>query len=104
VLLFQFDQGQSNPTYKIVAQDGKRFVLRKKPPQASHAKGTHRIEHEYHIMQALQKTDVPVPRVVKLCEDRSVLGEAFYIMEFVEGRIFEDPAMIGVAPEERRSL
>lgn len=55
-------------------------------------------------MKALQKTDIPVPWVVMLCEDSSVLGESFYIMEFVEGRIFEDPAMIGVSPEERRAL
>ncbi|EFE37022.1 uncharacterized protein ARB_04549 [Trichophyton benhamiae CBS 112371] len=100
----QFGFGQSNPTYQLISADGAKYVLRKKPPGKLLSKTAHRVEREYQIIHALEKTDVPVPRTICLCEDESVIGTAFYIMEFLDGRIFVDPAMPGVTPDERREL
>jgi aminoglycoside phosphotransferase (APT) family kinase protein len=97
----QFGFGQSNPTYQITAADGQRFVLRKKPPGKLISKTAHKVEREYRIMHALEHTDVKVPKTYCLCEDESVIGTPFYIMEFLDGRIFEDFTMPGVDPEQR---
>ncbi|KAL2374934.1 hypothetical protein RJ035_002199 [Blastomyces gilchristii] len=102
--LKQFGFGQSNPTYLITAADGQKHVLRKKPPGKLLSKTAHRVEREYEIIHALEQTDVPVPRTVCLCEDDSVIGTAFYIMEFLDGRMFTDPAMPGVSPRDRTEL
>ncbi|VUC19823.1 unnamed protein product [Clonostachys rosea] len=102
--LKQFGFGQSNPTYQITAADGQRFVMRKKPPGKLLSKTAHKVEREYRIMHALEKTDVPVPRTYCLCEDESVIGTPFYIMEFLDGRIIEDFTLPGVAPEVRREM
>ncbi|KFH48053.1 Acyl-CoA dehydrogenase family member-like protein [Hapsidospora chrysogenum ATCC 11550] len=99
--LKQFGFGQSNPTYQITAADGQRFVLRKKPPGKLISKTAHKVEREYRIMHALEHTDVKVPKTYCLCEDDSVIGTPFYIMEFLDGRIFEDFTMPGVDPEQR---
>ncbi|QSS56823.1 phosphotransferase enzyme family protein [Histoplasma capsulatum var. duboisii H88] len=96
--LKQFGFGQSNPTYLLTAADGQKHVLRKKPPGKLLSKTAHRVEREYQIIHALEQTDVPVPRTVCLCEDNDVIGTAFYIMEFLDGRLFTDPAMPGVTP------
>ncbi|KAK2798438.1 hypothetical protein FQN51_007701 [Onygenales sp. PD_10] len=100
----QFGFGQSNPTYQLTAADGQRYVLRKKPPGKLLSKTAHRVEREYQIIHALEPTDVPVPKAMCLCEDDSVIGTAFYIMEFLDGRHFTDPALPGVSPEERTAL
>ncbi|KAJ5824645.1 Aminoglycoside phosphotransferase [Penicillium robsamsonii] len=100
----QFGFGQSNPTYLLTATDGKQVVLRKKPPGKLLSKTAHKVEREYKIIQALGDTDVPVPKAYCLCEDDSVIGTAFYIMEFLDGRHFTDPVMPGVGGEERREL
>ncbi|KAL1870253.1 hypothetical protein VTK73DRAFT_2802 [Phialemonium thermophilum] len=102
----QFGYGQSNPTYQLTSPDGKRYVLRKKPPGKLLSKTAHRVEREYRILAALAaSTDVPVPRPYCLCEDASVLGTAFYVMSFLDGRIIEDPAMPDVtSPEARRAM
>lgn len=100
----QFGFGQSNPTYQITCADGKRFVLRKKPPGALLSKTAHRVEREYQIIRALGPTDIPVPAVICLCEDGSVIGTAFYIMEYLDGRHFTLPSMPGVSGEERNAL
>ncbi|KAL2756807.1 hypothetical protein ACRALDRAFT_2087252, partial [Sodiomyces alcalophilus JCM 7366] len=102
--LKQFGFGQSNPTYQITGADGQRFVMRKKPPGKLVSKTAHKVEREYRIIHALEKTDVPVPRAYCLCEDESVIGTPFYIMEFLDGRILEDPAMPGVSASERTAL
>lgn len=78
--------------------------MRKKPPGQLLSKTAHKVDREYRIIHALEKTDVPVPKAYCLCEDDSVIGTAFYIMEFLDGRIFEDPAIPGVSPEERRAM
>lgn len=74
---------------------GKRYVLRKKPPGKLISQAAHKVEREYRIIQALGPTDVPVPKAYCLCNDESVIGTPFYIMEFLDGRIFEDPAILG---------
>ena len=78
--------------------------MRKKPPGKLLSKTAHKVEREYRIMHALEKTDVLVPKTYCLCEDESIIGTPFYIMEFLDGRIFEDFAMPGVSPEERTQM
>jgi aminoglycoside phosphotransferase (APT) family kinase protein len=98
----RFEGGQSNPTYKLVAGT-EAYVLRRKPlghllPSA------HAVDREYRVMRALAHTAVPVPRVYALCEDDAIIGSAFYVMEFLDGRIFWDQRLPGLAPAERRAL
>lgn len=78
--------------------------MRKKPPGKLLSKTAHRVDREYRIIHALEKTDVPVPKTFCLCEDDSVIGTAFYIMEFLDGRIFTDPAIPDVEPAERNAM
>ena len=78
--------------------------MRKKPPGKLLSKTAHKVEREYRIIHALEKTDVPVPKAYSLCEDDSVVGTPFYIMEFLDGRIIEDAAMPDVTPEERTEM
>ncbi len=98
----QFGGGQSNPTF-LLSAGGRRYVLRKKPP-GQLLKSAHQVDREYRIMKALAATDVPVPKMHALCEDESVIGTAFYVMDFLEGRIFRDPRLPGVAPSERAAI
>lgn len=100
----QFGYGQSNPTYQLTDRNGDRYVMRKKPPGTLLSKTAHKVDREYRIIHALEKTDVPVPRALCLCQDTAVVGTDFYIMEFLDGRIFEDPAIPGVTPEERTKM
>jgi aminoglycoside phosphotransferase (APT) family kinase protein len=100
----QFGYGQSNPTYQLTDKNGKRFVMRKKPPGKLLSKTAHQVEREYRIIHSLEKTDVPVPKAFCLCEDDKVVGTPFYIMEFLDGRIFEDPAFPGVSEQDRREM
>jgi aminoglycoside phosphotransferase (APT) family kinase protein len=98
----QFEGGQSNPTYKLLSGAGS-YVLRRKPlghllPSA------HAVEREYRVMRALAGTAVPVPKVFALCEDDTVIGSAFYVMEFLGGCIFWDPRLPGLAPAVRRAM
>lgn len=100
----QFKGGQSNPSY-LLSTPQARYVLRSKPaPAAQLLPSAHAIEREYQVMHALQGSGVPVPRMLGLCEDEAVLGRAFYLMEFVEGRIFWDPALPGATPGERSEI
>ncbi|KAG9236307.1 putative acyl-CoA dehydrogenase family member 10 [Amylocarpus encephaloides] len=100
----QFGFGQSNPTYQLTAINGVKYVMRKKPPGRLVSKTAHQVDREYRIIHALENTDVPVPRALCLCEDTSVVGTAFYIMEFLDGRIIEDPTMPDVTPAERTEM
>jgi aminoglycoside phosphotransferase (APT) family kinase protein len=81
----KFEGGQSNPTFKITAASG-AYVLRRQPP-GKLLKSAHAVDREFRVMAALKDTDVPVPNVLHLCEDRDVIGSMFYVMEFCEGRI-----------------
>jgi len=98
----QFVGGQSNPTF-LLAAGGREYVMRKKPPGKLLA-SAHQVDREYRVISALAATDVPVPRAYALCDDESVIGSAFYIMEYVRGRIFRDPQVPGVAPVERAAI
>lgn len=100
----QFGYGQSNPTYQLTANDGGKYVLRKKPPGKLLSKTAHQVDREFRIIHALENTDVPVPKTYCLCEDSSVIGTPFYIMEFLDGRIFEDAAFPNVTTEEREKM
>jgi len=95
----QFQGGQSNPTYRITA-GGRRYVLRRKPP-GTLLPSAHAVEREFRVMSALAGTDVPVAKTCALCEDATVIGTAFYVMEYVEGRILWDPTLPGLSPAQR---
>lgn len=98
----QFEGGQSNPTFLLETGD-RRWVLRKKPP-GKLLPTAHMVEREYRVMKALETTDVPVPRMLHLCEETGVIGTAFFVMEYVPGRMFEDPGFPGVTADARREL
>lgn len=101
----QFGYGQSNPTYLLTSKPtGQRYVLRKKPPGKLVSKTAHKVEREYRIIHALRDTDVPAPRAYALCEDPAVIGTPFYIMQFLDGRIIEDPSIPGVSPHHRAEM
>ncbi len=96
----QFRGGQSNPTYRVIAPNG-RYVVRRKPP-GKLLPSAHAVDREYRVLAALQATDVPTPRVYTLCEDAKIIGTPFYVMEYVEGRVYwelwlpdRDPAFRG---------
>jgi aminoglycoside phosphotransferase (APT) family kinase protein len=94
--------GQSNPTY-FVTSPTHRLVLRRRPcgdllPSA------HAIDREFRVQRALADTDVPVPVPRLLCEDTSVIGTSFYVMDRLEGRVFSDCTLPGVPPVERRQM
>ena len=94
--------GQSNPTYRLEAGEH-RWVLRRKPPGVLLA-SAHAVDREYRVMAALADTDVPVPRMHALCEDPAVIGSSFVVMDMVEGRVFVDPALPGLAPTARAAV
>ena len=87
----KFSGGQSNPTYLLTAASG-QYVLRRKP-FGELLKSAHAVEREFRVMQALADTDVPVPRMLHLCEDTDVIGSVFFVMSFVNARHFWDPAL-----------
>ena len=95
----KFKGGQSNPTYLIRAASG-TYVLRRKPPGVLLA-SAHAVDREFRVLSALSNTDVPVARPLHLCNDDAIIGSAFYLMEYVEGRVFWDPALPEIAMHER---
>ncbi|RYG13952.1 MAG: phosphotransferase family protein [Burkholderiales bacterium] len=102
--LEMFKGGQSNPTYKIVTPS-RSYVMRAKPgPAAKLLQSAHAVDREFAVMSGLHGTGVPVPRMYCLCEDESVIGRAFYVMEFMEGRVLWDQALPGMDKAERRAI
>ncbi len=102
--VLQFKGGQSNPTYKLVTPD-KAYVLRTKPgPAAQLLPSAHAIEREFRVMRALAETDVPVPPMHVLCEDESIVGRAFFLMGFVDGRVLWDQALPELTPNGRGAV
>jgi len=87
----KFARGQSNPTFLLTADSG-RYVLRRQPP-GKLLPSAHAVDREFHVINALRDTEVPVPRAYHLCEDRELIGSMFYVMSYVEGRIFWNPAL-----------
>ncbi|CAM4189652.1 phosphotransferase [Comamonas aquatilis] len=99
-----FNGGQSNPTYKLITP-GKNYVMRAKPgPVAKLLPSAHAIEREYRVMKGLADSDVPVPHMYALCEDEAIIGRAFYIMEFMQGRVLWDQSLPGMTPAERAAI
>ena len=98
----QFDGGQSNPTFMLHSAT-QTYVLRKQPP-GELLPSAHQVDREYRVMDALYGSEVPVPKMYALCEDVSVIGTKFYIMEAIEGRIFDRPMMEEAPLEQRREL
>lgn len=98
----QFEGGQSNPTF-VVENRGRRYVVRKKPPGRL-LPSAHAVEREYRVMSALADSDVPVCAMLLLCEDPGIIGTPFIVMEHVKGRVFHDPTLPGVAPDERAAI
>jgi aminoglycoside phosphotransferase (APT) family kinase protein len=99
--LERFKGGQSNPTY-LLTTPAAQYVMRSKPaPVAQLLPSAHAVEREYRVQSALAGSSVPVTRMYCLCEDESVIGRAFYIMDFVEGRIFWDQSLPELQPSER---
>ena len=104
--VLQFEGGQSNPTFLLTttgAGGGKRYVMRKKPPGQLLA-SAHQVDREYRVMKALGETDVPVPHMYALCEDDSIIGTSFYVMEYLEGRVFRESVMPEASEAERRAV
>ena len=98
----QFKGGQSNPTYRLDTPTGS-YVLRRKPP-GNLLPSAHAVEREYRVMKALGSAGFPVPRVRVLCEDESIAGTVFFVMDFVDGRVFWEPSMPGSSPAERGAV
>lgn len=94
--------GMSNPTYFVRADDW-RAVLRKQPGMKL-AKSAHAIDREYRVLNALAATDVPAPKTFHYHEDASLLGTPFYLMEWLDGRVFTEYATPGLRPDERKAL
>ena len=100
----QFKGGQSNPTYKLITPQAS-YAMRSKPgPVAKLLPSAHAIEREFRVMGALAGSDVPVPRMHLLCEDESVIGRAFYVMQFVQGRVLWDQSLPGMTREQRGAI
>jgi aminoglycoside phosphotransferase (APT) family kinase protein len=98
----QFKGGQSNPTYLLTAGN-KQYVMRRKPP-GTLLPSAHAVDREYRVITGLANTDVPVAKSYALCEDDSVIGSSFYIMDYVQGRILWNSALPGFEPAERAAL
>ena len=98
----KFAGGQSNPTFKLTAGDNS-YVLRRKPMGTLLA-SAHAVDREFKVLSALAPTNVPVPTPVALCEDDNVIGSMFYIMEYLEGRVFWDPALPEVSDVDRAAI
>ncbi|MFM2055260.1 MAG: hypothetical protein RL456_3297 [Pseudomonadota bacterium] len=100
----QFSGGQSNPTFRLATPTG-TWVMRAKPgPAAKLLPSAHAIEREFRVMEALAATEVPVARMHLLCEDESVIGRAFYVMEHVAGRVLWDQTLPGMTPGQRAAI
>jgi aminoglycoside phosphotransferase (APT) family kinase protein len=99
----QFRGGQSNPTYRITAADGRRLVLRRKPPGAL-LPSAHAVDREFTVLRALHGIGFPVARPHVLCEDGAVIGTPFYVMDHVEGRVLWDQSLPGLSRSERFAI
>jgi aminoglycoside phosphotransferase (APT) family kinase protein len=100
----QFKGGQSNPTYKLLTPGG-AYVMRTKPgPAAKLLPSAHAVDREYRVMKGLAGTDVPVAQMHVLCEDEAVIGRAFYVMQFMDGRVLWDQALPGMTATQRGQI
>jgi aminoglycoside phosphotransferase (APT) family kinase protein len=102
ISLERISGGQSNPTF-FVTLDDRRMVMRKKPP-GEILPSAHAVDREYRVLTALGTTDFPVPPTILFCDDVSVVGTPFYLMERLEGRVFGDATLPNVSPKEREAM
>lgn len=102
IVIRKFATGQSNPTYKVTLP-GQTLVLRRKP-EGVLLKSAHAVDREFRVQSDLAESDVPVARMIHYCADSNVIGSEFYLMEYVEGRIFGEPALPGLAAEDRPAI
>jgi aminoglycoside phosphotransferase (APT) family kinase protein len=100
--LQQFQRGASNPTF-LITTDNARYVLRKKPPGQLLA-SAHQVDREHRVMKALGSVSFPVPVMRAFCADESIIGTPFYVMDFLEGRIFRNARLPGMTPAERAAI
>jgi aminoglycoside phosphotransferase (APT) family kinase protein len=98
----QFKGGQSNPTY-LLETPARRYVLRRKPP-GKLLPSAHAVDREYRVIRALHAQGFPVAEPVLYCADEAVAGTPFYVMDFVDGRVFWEPQMPGATAAERRAV
>ncbi|MBO0753654.1 MAG: phosphotransferase family protein, partial [Bradyrhizobiaceae bacterium] len=98
----QFKGGQSNPTY-LLETPGRRYVLRRKPP-GKLLPSAHAVDREFRVISALYPQGFPVPEPVVFCDDAGVVGTPFFVMDYVEGRIFWEPHLPGATPAERAAI
>ena len=99
-----FNGGQSNPTYKLITPK-RQYVMRTKPgPVAMLLPSAHAVEREFAVMRGLHNTPVPVPTMYCLCEDESIIGRAFYVMECMQGRVLWDQSLPGMTPPQRAAI
>ena len=102
--LEMFKGGQSNPTYKLITPKS-AYVMRAKPgPVAKLLPSAHAIEREFKVMKGLSGTSVPVATMHVLCEDEAIVGRAFYVMEFVAGRVLWDQSLPGMTNAQRGDI
>ncbi|KAJ8076697.1 hypothetical protein PM082_001120 [Marasmius tenuissimus] len=107
-------QFKSNPTYFLTDATKKRYVLRKKPAGQLLSQTAHQVDREYTVLKALYdynsrsstppENRVPVPQPYLLCEDENVIGTKFYVMEFLDGRIFTDVRLLDLKDEDRKEM
>ena len=98
--ILQANNGMSNPTYLLWSPGGRKLIIRIKPP-GKLLPGAHQIEREYRVMSALKNTGVACPEVHALCEDETILGRNFYVMDYVEGRVIDTDEILLLKPSER---
>ena len=98
----QFEGGQSNPTFLLESPSGK-YVLRKQPP-GELLPSAHQVDREYRVMHGLGQVGAPVPQMLSLCRDRSIIGTDFYLMAWVDGRVFSEPTLPGLEADHRREI
>ena len=98
----QFKGGQSNPTY-LLETPARSYVLRRKPP-GKLLPSAHAVDREYRVISALHAQDFPVAEPLVYCAEESVAGTPFYVMDFVDGRVFWEPQMPGSNPAERAAV
>jgi aminoglycoside phosphotransferase (APT) family kinase protein len=102
IALHQFKGGQSNPTY-LLETPARKLVLRRKPP-GKLLPSAHAVDREYRVLDALSQQQFPVAAPRLYCADESIIGTPFYVMDYVDGRVFWDPAMPGSEPAERAAV
>lgn len=95
--------GQSNPTYILTDNENEKFILRTQP-KGDLVRGAHRLDREFNVLRGLSNQSFSVPKPILICDDKSTIGRDFYIMEFIDGDIYEDPFLPDNEPKERKKI